>query len=995
MYMSFINHHRYKFSQSVSCSNVISNKEMHALNGNIHSNCLKLAHLNIQGGLIHKKAEIETVLQNQAPHILGLSETNQNQRDNIDYSDTMFDFIPGWTYSKEKTRVGILIRKGIKFKLRKDLMKRLLLPTVWIEILDKGKKVAIINTYREHRMVGIENNEETKTGGEQLSRWAHFVQFWERSLMECDETWLLGDINLEPKSLHCNDPGSYYKRKMYGLVEERIHSKGVVQLVSAPTWYSSDGKVSSCIDHIYTNSSRYTNVINHRCFSSDHNLVMVTRKGSASAVRNQYRTQRNMSSFSKDDFCYILNNLDLDPILSVQSPETQVQMLTAALEVAADITAPFATFSVKKNHTKWLSPEIRDLMQQRDAWFTEFQRTRSTVDHQKYRTLKNQVNREISKAKQRYYAKETNNVQDAKQVWTKLNEVYGRNSSFSDPIVIHKDNTVYDDPQQIAELFNGFYQEKVRKIIQELPTGPKPRVHTPPGPAFNFHKVGVKEVRKHIFSLTNSTATGHDGISNVLLKAGNVVIAPILTRIINNCIRTSSFPDTWKVGKITVLYKKGTKTELNNYRPITLLCSLSKVLEKVLFKQIISYFNDKQLMDPRQYGFRPGRSCVHAVIDYLTTVLHGKGEVGYNRINALLIDLSAAFDTVGHELMLDKLKNYGFGPFAIKLMESYLHGRTVYTEVENRHSQLIEDLYGVPQGSILGPLLYVIFVISLKETGDFPKIAYADDTTALTRAHTDVELDQKTNDAMASLIEFFAGSGLKLNNTKTELINHNGRDTSVQVDHQGTSQSSVKSARLLGIIIDSNLNFHSHIDLFLSDLEYRMWCFKKVTKVADLRNRIIYGHGMLFSKFVFGIQCYSGTDATYLNKVRVAYDKCTRLVFGPNPDGLTTAQIRSKLGILSFQSLSQLMDLTLLKDILDSKEPEEISKFLDITYSRNHPYGRVRVNVIPKSEKFRRSFIFRAAGLWNSLPNQFKILRKQQFHDSVKAFMLGDFNGPG
>ena len=130
-----------------------------------------------------------------------------------------------------------------------------------------------------------------------------------------------------------------------------------------------------------------------------------------------------------------------------------------------------------------------------------------------------------------------------------------------------------------------------------------------------------------------------------------------MARIINNCIKKSVFPATWKVGRIAVIHKKkGSKTEMNNYRPVTLLCSLSKIIEKVMFRQILGHFNSYGLMDIRQYGFRPGRSCVHAVIDYLTTVLLSKEEPDENKINALLIDLSAAFDTINHEILLQKMK---------------------------------------------------------------------------------------------------------------------------------------------------------------------------------------------------------------------------------------------------------------------------------------------------------------------------------------------------
>ena len=140
-----------------------------------------------------------------------------------------------------------------------------------------------------------------------------------------------------------------------------------------------------------------------------------------------------------------------------------------------------------------------------------------------------------------------------------------------------------------------------------------------------------------------------------------------------------------------------------------------------MFTQILQYFQKNSLMDPRQYGFCPGRSCVHAVLDYMNVVLSSKEDTTHNKVNTLLVNLSAAFDIVGHEVLLRKLDKYGFTSSALKLTKSYLSNRWVYTELEGKKSLLARDLYGVPQGSILGPLLYLIYVINIKHLDFHPQ----------------------------------------------------------------------------------------------------------------------------------------------------------------------------------------------------------------------------------------------------------------------------------
>ena len=953
-----------------------------------------MMHLNMRG-LKSKRGQLEYIFDRYKPDILGVSEANVKEKDNLDYDDTQYNFVPGYTYSNKVTRLVVFIKKGLRFNVRHDIMRKLSIPCVWIELKINGKVVTVINLYREHRQVGLDGeNSHTVALSAQFERFDNFVHYWERAITDSEETWVLGDFNLNPALLHSNDPNHFYKRRMLQLIDERIASKGVVQLVRGDTWYKDDGSISTSIDHIYTDSLRYTSVSNTRVSCSDHNMIGVIRRGCSKLIRSQYRTSRRMSGFRVDDFLFVLNNLDLSTILTVRCPEQQVQMLTAALEVAADLTCPHVTFEVKKHHTKWMSPELRELMSSRDSWFKEFSRTRCMEAHANYRRLRNKVNGCLTKAKKLFYKRATDGIRDFREVWARLDEIAGRNSTFQEPITVVDEGTEYNDPAKIATLFNEFYQSKVEKIVANLPqANPPPPDRAPENISFDFRTVGVKAVRKHIFSLSNSNATGHDGLSNVLIKAANPIIAPYLTRIINNCIRQSIFPSTWKVGKIAVVHKKGDKTVLNNYRPVTLLCSLSKIIEKVLFDQILTFFNSNGLMDKRQYGFRPGRSCVHAILDYVTSVLSGKEEGDMDKVNALLIDLSAAFDLVSHPVLLRKLEDYRFSQSALKLMSSYLDDRWVYTEIENRKSQLKEDKYGVPQGSILGPLLYLIYVINISNLDDHAKIIYADDTTCLVRASNYADLEQRTNEAMGSMVGYFASAGLKLNNTKTELLNHNKREVEVVVDQVGNTQQSAKHARLLGMIVDCNLNFHLHIDQLVKDIEYRLWLFRKVAKIASRENRLVYAHGLLFSKFVFGIQVYAGTDQTYLEKVRVSYDRCVRATFGPNPDRLSTEQMRSSLKILSLENLIRMMDIQSFRKLINTRSPEHL--FKHVTFSnRNRSMGRgiVKIGIIPKSEKFRRTFLFRAAKSWNELPFSFKNLGPLAFKRTLKKFLLGEYH---
>ena len=982
------------------CSS-ISNKTNHVLNGNI-AGFLKFAHLNIQGGLKHKKDEVLRILDKYKPSVFGISETNQKREDKIDYNDTEYNFIPGFTYTDNATRVGVLIRKGIKYKLRDDIMKNLKLPCVWLEIsLNGARPITVINCYREFKLWRSEDAENSATGSQQLDRLKNFIHYWERSLWETDETWLLGDMNLDSRHENSTDPGHYYQKKMLLHIRERVIGKGVSQLIKNPTRFNAQGESGSVIDHIYTNSGNYTSVQNVKCTGSDHNMVMVVRKCDARSHRTQLRRSRKMADFSKDDFLFVLNNLDLDPILYERSPDIQVAMLTAALNVAADLTCPEVTFQVKKYHTRWWTPQLKELVDERDEWFSRFMKEKKTGNvrgaeeaHKEYRRLRNKINHVLPKAKKQHFRDATENIRDSKQVWSKLDELAGRNTAFAEPITIKHDGILIDNPKTIAELFNKFFQEKTKKIVNNLPPSNRRPRQAVRVQEKEFRTVTTREIRRHILSLNNSKAEGIDTISNVLVKAGSTIIAPYLRGIVNNCIRLSYFPETWKIGKINVTHKKNSKQEMNNYRPVTILSSLSKVIEKVLFKQILEHFQDHGLLDERQYGFRPGRSCTQAVLDYINTVLHEKqGEE--NKVNSLLIDLSAAFDIVDHKTLLEKLKRYGLGLRARTLMKSYLERRKVFTEIEIGRSTLTNVDYGVPQGSILGPLLYIIYVTDIKDLDEYSKICYADDTTVLVKARDMQRLEERTNEAMRNIISYFAGEGLKLNSDKTELLNHNGRDVEVETDDRGNKQKSSKHARLLGIIIDSNLNFQNHIELLVKDVEYRLWLFKKISKTAGLRARLLYAYGILFSKFVYGINCYAGAGVVYMEKVRVAYDRCVRMTYGRNPEGKSTEQMRDELEILSLGNLVKMQDVLVFGKIIHTGRPENLKRYINTNRgrdTRSNSTRSVQITTIPRTEKLRSSFLFRASRTWNSLPETLRDFSKSQYKEKLKLYFLGRFD---
>ena len=443
---------------------------------------------------------------------------------------------------------------------------------------------------------------------------------------------------------------------------------------------------------------------------------------------------------------------------------------------------------------------------------------------------------------------------------------------------------------------------------------------------------------------------------------------------------------------------------MSNYRPVTILPSLSKLLEKVIFKRLYSHFEHFKLFDPRQYGFRKNHSTTLAIIDYITSVLKAKENPETKRINAIFLDLSSAFDLVDYDILLKKLRTYGFGEKVINLMESYLVGREVFTEVETELSQKRKVKYGVPQGSILGPLLYVIFNTNITEIEDKVngeviksiKIMYADDTSCIVMARDDEQLETNSNIVMKNLVNYYEGAGLKLNTNKTEIVSHCSKiiPSSVIVDPKlKTVQKSVRHARLLGVQIDTDFSFETHIDNIIRDVKYKLRIFKKVQKTVNQRNRVIYGSSVLLSSFTYCLSVYSAAGSTLMTKVRNLYDKCIKAIYNADKRSTVTVEfMRKTLKILDFDDLIAFYDINIFNKIIKTGEPIHIAKYIETserTVTRGDVIGNCRIKYIPKSEKLKNNFLTRACRSYNKTPGILRDIDGKEFNVQLKNYLLG------
>ena len=763
------------------------------------TNQFSLFHFNTRS-LGKNKASIEELLNTieHAPDILAISETKITQNSTYNLS------IPGYfmLHKDSGSRSGgvaIYLNRNLKYVERVDLS--IDVPNcenLWLEILLNNMTRLVIGVIYRHpdknfsifktKLIANLNN-----------------------LNNCKTQYIIcGDINIDLLKATKQSSIADYK--------ECLDAAGTQSVISSATRYCGNDN-PSLLDHIYTNiSSNKTKSGICLHDTSDHLPVFMCIKKNLKTANFSSKLTRKMKNFNTDYFLCDLQIALNETHIHTDNANDSMNSFISTFQMTLDKHAPLTEMSrteKKLSNKPWITKGIYKSIKTKNKLFKMWINTKKNSVKSQYKTYCNKLNHLKRSLKHDYFQKQfEENKYNSRKTWAIINELIdgksNKNCKKIPPTILLNEKTYQTDSSSFINLLNNYFTNVGTSMASAIPTSNvsfKNFLSNRVSSSFVFQEISETEVYDVIKNLKTNKASGIFEISNKFIKMAALIICPIFTKLLNKCFENETFPDVFKISQIIPIPKVNVPQHLQDFRPISLLPTFAKIFEKIIHNKMMSFIDKFKIIDTAQHGFQERDSTNLALATIYEKLLSNLNDNKFTC--SVFLDLSKAFDTVNHDILIKKIQHYGFRGKFLNVLKSYLSNRIQCTKINNRSSDFTTVKCGVPQGSILGPLLFLLYINDLPNATNMKTTLFADDSNFLMAEKCLMSLQNKVNKEICGIDLWMKSNKLSINYSKTVYMLFSNKKKAIQqlkVTINGHCIERKSNFKYLGVTLDECLS---------------------------------------------------------------------------------------------------------------------------------------------------------------------------------------------
>ena len=929
---------------------------------------LNVGHINIYH-LQNKVSDLCSFLYNHSCfHLYGITETRL-----APHIPDESIAIPNYSIIRRdptgpgETGIAVYIHLDIQHLIqRRHDLESDVIECIWVELRSSSSSSPLL--------IGILYRNPKST----LEWHDQFLKMMDKICLRNTDILLLGDFNFD---LLMPQPAW----------ESTTSLVGLKQIIKDPTRITMTSQ--TLLDHIYTNRPEaITKAFVDDLSISDHqpiNCTWLTKIPKIKKNKHTYVTYRSFKHFNQSLFLYDLSKVPFSNVFRFSDPNDALNSWYELFLTTLNKHAPLRRKRVKHpTMPAWLSQDIINAMALRDKLkkekcFTE------------YKKMRNKVKSMVRQAKKALFDRMIKDNRDVSSLWKAMNLITKGNSNRSLGIPPNiTANTFNEHFLSVSDLmayrcnFNHHYSPS-KNLVNFCN---KKTNNTPP---FSIPNITTHETAMYINKMCNKKSSGLDEISPKMLKLSLPYIIESLTYIYNISIECNVFPAALKEAKVVPLPKSKDFSQINNFRPISLLPVISKPLEKHIHKHLLDYLEKRNLFHPLQSGFRQKHSCHTAITRQVDTWLSAMNKCQLT--GAVFLDFKKAFDLVDHDILLTKLKTYLVNHEAVSFFRSYFSERKQKVLLNGSYSSKGHVKCGVPQGSILGPVLFSIFINDLPLHISNPQIycdMFADDGTIHVQDKSIMAINTQLQESLNEISDWCNNNAMILNPLKTEcmvICTRQKRQLSpllLNLSMADTTIKQVSKHRLLGVIIDQNLTWQDHISHIGKTISKNMYMLSKLKYLTDISTRQMFYNAHIKSHLDYASTVWDTSSENHLKKLNSLHRRAVKLIL---PDTtLTTDEKFQKLCILPLASHFKFNKGVIMFKVANRNVPEYLQDFFNrrvSSYSSSRQ-GQFLITY-PRIDIYKCSLSFSGASLWNSLPpNIIHISSLSSFKDNLFKYLM-------